>query len=259
MLFGGCPVGSRQAAVDTSTVARRSILIPLAAALSVVAAALWLARSDERPRVSAAVTPATGSGPAPAKATARLAGPSDRPAPASTAAPGAADTSPVPPGLSAAQWAALETEWRGRPDGAAERERLMAYFSWQHAARRWRADPSDAALAAEVRAGLPDRLARREVSAGEARQLEVALLLTLEPDPARRAAAVQAFDAAQLAPAPPDVHTLAYRREQAAAVASWQAVPAAQRDPATLKTELDRLRRTHFAQHNPPAAPETSR
>lgn len=209
--------------------------------------------------LSAATIAATEPRMAPADTPARLSGPSDRSTPGAPGGPGAADTSPVPPGLSAEQWAALETEWRGRPDGAAERERLVAYFSWQHAARRWRANPSDATLAAEVRAGLPARLARREVSAGEARQLEAVLLATLEPDPARRAAALQAFDAAQPAPAPPDVRTLAYRREQAAAVASWHAAPAAQRDPATLKTELDRLRRAHFAQHNPPAPPETSR
>lgn len=239
--------------------ARRSILIPLAAALSVVAAALWLARGDERPRASAATMAATRPSKAPAAPSDRQPGPPGQATPASTGGPGAADASPVPPGLSAEQWAALQTEWRGRADGAAERERLVAYFGWQDAARRWRADPSDAALAAEVRAGLPARLARREVSAGEARQLEVALLAALEPDPARRVAAVQVFDAAQPAPAAPDTRTLAYRREQAAAVASWQAVPAAQRDPATLKTELDRLRRVHFAQHDPPAAPETSR
>jgi hypothetical protein len=170
----------------------------------------------------------------------------------------AISASPVPPGLSAEQWARVEARWQGRPDAAAERDRLYAYFSWQDAARRWRADPTDAVLAAEVRTGLPARLAQREVSAVEARQLEATLLAVLEPDPARREAALKAFDAAQPSAAPPDARTRAFLREQAALVAAWRSTPTAQRDAAVLQTELDRLRRVHFTP-TPASRPENPR
>lgn len=167
-------------------------------------------------------------------------------APVATTAPPAAAAA-HPPGVTAEQWAALEAELRTRPDGAAERHRLIAYFSWADAVQRWRAAPQDARLAAVVDAGLGQRLHNREVSAAEARLLKAALLATLEPDATRRAAALQAYEGSLPTTAGPSAHEKAFQRQQAALVAAWQARPAAERDPAALTRQLDTLRRRHFA------------
>lgn len=165
------------------------------------------------------------------------------PVPASLAAAAGAH----PPGVTAEQWAALEAELRTRPDGAAERSRLIDYFTWADAVQRWRTTPQDAALAAAVDAGLDQRLQNREVSAAEARVLKAALLATLEPDATRRAAALQAYEGGLPTSAGPSAREKAFQRQQAALVAAWQARPAAERDPAALTRQLDALRRTHFA------------
>lgn len=235
----------------------RSILI-LAAAVCAVALSAWWALT---PTPDADVRMASGRlGPGAPEPTASVV---VLPVPGSPVSVARAepDTSApvVPPGLTADQWAAVEASLQGRPDAAAERQRLWVYLGWQDAARRWHADPADAGLAAAVLAGLPERLARREVSAAEARQLEATLLATLEPDPARREAALKAFDAARPGPTQPEARDLAFQRAQAAAVAAWSATPAVQRDPAALKNEIDRLRRQHFAQAAPPIPLEASR
>jgi hypothetical protein len=160
---------------------------------------------------------------------------------------GPAPVSPTPPGVTTAQWAALEAELQTRPDAAAERQRLIGYFGWADAVQRWRAARHDVALAGVVDAGLAQRLAGREVSAAEVRQLKAALLETLEPDAARRTAALQAFDASLPAPAGPDPRQRAFQQQQAALVAAWQTRPAAERDAAALARQLDALRRKHFA------------
>lgn len=167
-------------------------------------------------------------------------------------APATASAAP-PPGVTPEQWAVLLAELQGRPDAAAETDRLRAYFAWSDAVQRWRGARHDPALAGAVDAGLHDRLARREVSAAEARLLKAALLETLEPDPARRPAALQAFDAGLPATAGPDAHQRQFQQRQAALVAAWQARPAAERDPAALARQLEALRRIHFAQ-NPASA-----
>jgi hypothetical protein len=152
-----------------------------------------------------------------------------------------------PPGLSAGQWVEVLTALHDHPDAASERERLRGYFTWSHAVQAWRTAPQDPALAAMVDAGLPDRLARREVSAAEARQLKLALLATLEPDPALRMQALRDFDAALPAPAAPALRERAFAQQQAAVVAAWRAQPASLRDPQALTRELAALRRQHFA------------
>jgi hypothetical protein len=203
---------------------------------------------------------ATGPGPVPPAGEADLrAGAAQRPTDASggsvTSAAAPVAAAPValgapPPGLTAEQWAAVEAELASHPTPAAERARLIAYFTWSDAVQRWRDARGDAALAQQVAAGLPERLAQREVSAAEARQLQAALLLTLEPDEARRVTALKAFDASLPAPAAPDPRQLAFQKSQAALVSAWQARPAAERDPASLARDIEALRRTHFGTKN---------
>lgn len=246
---------------DTPSVSSPRILLVLVAAL--VAAGGYLAFGDRgagRPGTlarDATLTPTAS--PEASQALPRTArSDADGGAPG-TSGPSSQTPDDVPPGVSAEQWRALVAELRQRPDGAAELTRLRAYMVWSDAVERWRADPGNAALAAEVRAGLPERLARREVSAPEARLLEGTLLATLEPDAARRAQALRSFDAALPAPAVPDARERAYQQAQAAAVAAWRATPVSQRDPAALNTELQRLRRQHFAQTPTAANQETPR
>jgi hypothetical protein len=152
----------------------------------------------------------------------------------------------APPGLSPAQWAQVLGRLQSRPDAAEEQQRLHDYFSWSDAVQRWRSAPTDASLAAQVDAGLPARLAQREVSAAEARQIKAALLGVLEPDADRQAAALQAFDAQLPAPTGPDPRQRAFEQEQAAVVAAWRRTPAAERDPKALARQLASLRQSHF-------------
>lgn len=160
--------------------------------------------------------------------------------------PGLAAGTP-PPGVTAAQWAALVAEHGLRPEGAAEVARLRAYLTWADAVARWRAAPGDAALARAVYDDLPARLAQREVSAPEARVLAAALLQTLEPDPARQATALQTLAQALPPSAAPDPRQQAFLRDQAAVVAAWRAAPPNSRDATALQAQIEALRTRHFA------------
>lgn len=237
--------------------ARRLTIVLSACAAALLAAWLVLGAKRDGAPAKTSAAPAAGIAARPAVAGT---GPSTETAIATGAVAAApVPTGTIPPGVTADQWAALQAEMARRPDGGAELARLAAYFGWSDAVRRWRAAPADPALAAEVRDGLAARFANREVSAAEARQIEAATLAVLEPDEARRAAMLQAYDAALPRPSGPDARELAFQRDQAAAVAAWRRAPAAARDPAALTAELDRLRRLHFAQATPHAPQETSR
>lgn len=212
--------------------------LPLIAILAAASAAVlvWGLRTPEpvpAVAVPAANRPPAGAAPAPVA----------DPVPA----PGVVVATTAPPaGLTAEQWATVEAGLATHPQPAAERQRLRRYFEWSDAVRRWRGTRHDFALAQQVDAGLAERLANDEVSVPEARQLKAALLQTLLPDEAARVAALQAFDAGLPASAGPSAHEQAFQQRQAALVATWQAQPAAQRDPAALTRQLEALRRSHF-------------
>lgn len=240
----------------------------LAAALAAAGAALtlWLRGAPPLDAPAAAVpvgaaAAAQPAGPALAAADASLPGSASRVS-ALAAEPAAA---PPPPGVGAAEWAALEQELAGRP---AELARLRAHFEFAEAVRALRDGvPGSAerrAAAQAVDAGLHARFAARELSAGEARLLKIAALAELEPDPAARDAALARWQQdlatgaeaarteAQAVAAARDAEFL---RRQQAAVAAWQAQPAAQRDPQALERELERLRRSLYDRPRP--APDT--
>lgn len=158
----------------------------------------------------------------------------------------------VPPGVAPAQWQQLQQELAGRPD---ELQRLAGWFRFGHALERWRAGgPDRRALAAELDAALDERLAQREIGAGEARKLKAALLEDLLPDAPSRAAALAAWESKQPGPSPAAREAAArnteFQQRQAALVAAWRAQPAAQRDPQALERELDALRRATFPEPN---------
>lgn len=164
----------------------------------------------------------------------------------------------VPPGVTPAQWAALQAELAARPG---ELQRLSDHLHFNDRVQRLRqAPPGDArhALAREIDAGLDARLAAGELSAGEARLLKMAVLRELLPDEAARQAALSQWETA-LAARPPDPFTRAahardaeFQRRQQAVVDAWRAQPAAQRDPKQLERQLDALRAETYASTDPP-------
>ncbi|WP_395704175.1 hypothetical protein [Aquabacterium sp.] len=174
------------------------------------------------------------------------------PAPANIAEP------PPPAGVSPAQWAALRAEMAQRPDGAAELARLADYLNYSDAAQRFRrlrqgggTSPELRALAAQLDAGLPDRLARHEMTAGEAQQIKTAVLEVQVDDLAERTQRLQRWrddwrQQQQRQAPPPDARQAAFLQRQDALVAAWQAQPPALRDPRALEQQLDALRRQSF-------------
>jgi hypothetical protein len=176
--------------------------------------------------------------------------------PPPTVAPPILAASP-PPGVSAEQWRALQQELAGQP---AELRRLDAYFRYADQMQRFRALPRTPsaerlALARALDEGLDERLRQREVSAGEARLVKIAVLEQLLPDETQRLAALARWEQDSAAAMPPASSHLAaeaeHQRRQAALVAAWSARPPAQRDPQALEQALDALRQASFG-----AAPE---
>ena len=96
--------------------------------------------------------------------------------------------------------------------------------------------------------GLGERIRNAEVSAGEARQIESAILELSVADEAERSERLRQWAAAELAPAAgPDPRQAAFERRQVEIVAAWSALPPAARDRAALERELEALRQQSFA------------
>jgi len=229
---------------------RRSRWLPAAAAAALAIAWLWPAARSGGPAATAPASPTAVATPAPTTTAQGLSS-----ATAAPVGPAVHVTADVPPGISPEQWAALQTQLSGRPDGLPELHRLAEYFAWTDALRRFReARRGDAAvtdlrpLAQTLDDGLAERLRRSEVTAAEARQIESAVLEAIEPDTSRRAERLERWSAAQLAPpAPVDPRQAEFERRQSLLVAAWSAQPSAARDPSALARELEALRRETFA------------
>ena len=166
-----------------------------------------------------------------------------------------------PAGVSAEQWATLRETLKDHPQRDAELRRVAEFMNYMNAAQRFRSlqaaahsGPELQQLARLLDAGLPTRLQRQEVSLGEARLLKVAITQALEPDASQREVQLAEWRAttaavlAQMATStPPDLRGADYANQQAAAVAAWQALPANQRDPNQLESQLDALRAAAFS------------
>ena len=165
-----------------------------------------------------------------------------------------------PAGISAEQWASLREGLKDHPQRDAEIRRVAEYIDYMNAAQRFQAlqaaahsGPELQQLARVLDAGLATRLQRQEVSLGEARLLKLAITQALEPDASRRdmqiaewRAATEAVLAQSATAVAPDARAADYERQQAAAVAAWQALPPNQRDAGQLEAQLDALRAAAF-------------
>jgi hypothetical protein len=217
-------------------------------ALVVLAAVIFVVWRSPTVDASEKAVPAahTGSASAPPNANAT--------APLTTA-----DATAPPSGVTAEQWQSLRESLAGHPDRDREMARIAAYFEYRHAVQALRSLPRDTAnaqalrdAARRVEAGLAERIAQGEVTAGEALALEQAALEVLQPDTAQRALAIEQWRAAQT-PMPnapqtsdDDARNAVFRERQAALVAAHRALPASQRDPAQLAAQLQALRTDVF-------------
>ncbi len=236
-------------------------LIGMGAALVLAVRAFMAGGADEPPAPSARQAQAPAA-PQPLAQAPAEAGAVAAVTPSPTAA---AVEPPRPAGISSAQWSALRAEMAQRPDGAAELARLADYLNYSDAAQRFRRLRQDGDRSAELRAlaeqldaGLADRLARREMTAGEAQQIKAAVLEVQVDDPAERAQRLQRWrnewqQQQRRDASPPDPRQAAFLRSQDALVAAWQAQPPAQRDPRALEQQLEALRRNSF--QTPPGGP----
>lgn len=234
---------------------RRSGLAWVAAALVALAAGLWIvvwrtAQTNEAPAVA---TRPVAAKPA---AMQDLTAPST-PMPAASQLATMPASLAVPPGVSAEQWAALRAEYAQQP---AELQRLADHFAFADRLDRFRAGRAEGRSAAQVAlaqsldAGLDARLRERELSAGEARLIKIAVLDVLLDDDVQRGEALGRWEASLAAPAPDPARAAAeadFQRRQAAIVAAWRALPAAERDPRALERDLQALRVSSFT---PPSA-----
>lgn len=177
------------------------------------------------------------------------------------APPAAAPTAiaPVPAGVTREQWDALQAEMRGRPDGAAQTRRLVAYLAWSDALRRFRDSRSAGAsaddllpLALALDDGLPARVRAREVSAAEARQIKSAILDITIADKSQRAGLLQQWLVAEFPASPPDPRQVEFDRLQAPIVAAWSAQPPDARNSAALERDLEAARRQSFSSPSSP-------
>jgi hypothetical protein len=210
-------------------------LAALAAVAIGVGLALW--RAPHSVDLPVDDSPVSGTPPAP------------MPAPP-TLAQAAPEPASPPPGLNAEQWVSLRRELAHRPD---ELRRVVDYLSFSDRLQHFR-DGTAAdrkALAAVIDRSINERLRQRELGAGEARLIKIAVLQELLPDETQREAALQAWETAQRAAAKPDLAVAAreadFQRRQAEIVAAWQAQPARQRDPQALERELEALRLSSFS------------
>jgi hypothetical protein len=175
-----------------------------------------------------------------------------------------------PPGVSPEQWQAFVQSLEHHPQRAAEIERVLAFLAYQQNLERFRALRSAQtrgkaasqelkAIAQTLDASLNERLAAREVSAGEAAMLKAALAEAMGDGPTQAQvtrATISAWRASVAAPAAaPDARERAFVVEQEQLMRAWQAQPAGQRDPQALEAALEAARQRHFAAPAPANAP----
>lgn len=183
--------------------------------------------------------------------------------PAEPAAATASQPALAQPGiaLSAEELAALKEAVKDQPNAAAEFERLKHYAMFQKRFERWQMlkqgplTDERRGLAQQMLNEVPEHLQRREMMAGEALMLNIALLEDVEPDQARREARIAQYKAYLEAQAnqPDEAESIQraederklneYNRRAKVVQDQYLRLPEAQRDPKAYADQLDAIRK----------------
>jgi hypothetical protein len=163
--------------------------------------------------------------------------------------------------LTEEEWTSLQEALRDTPNREQEQARIVEYLRFQKQVQLWQSmhDSQDTTqrqkLATELLNSIPDRLAKRELNAGEAQLLQAAFLEDLVPDAQQRQARMEA-EKQRLMLQPTEAEVAAQRQEEAKQqdykrreteiIAQWQAMPADQRDQRWLESQLDAARRAAY-------------
>lgn len=158
-------------------------------------------------------------------------------------------------------WDTLNKALAGNTNKDEERNRLVSYLRFQRAVTKWGemtngpATPERVELARQVMQEMPTHVGNGEVNAGEAMMAVTAMAMDLEPDPARRAAWIEAQRERLKATETPE-QAKAVREEQDkvkkfeaekdAITARWMSSHEPGSDPATLQEQIDALRARTF-------------
>ncbi len=166
-----------------------------------------------------------------------------------------------PPDFTPEDWAALTAAMSNQPNAKAEMERVVTYLRFQRSFEQWQAlaDSRDVAkrhrLAESLLTQLPDRLAKAEVTMGEALLLSTALVTDLESNERLREQRLALMRGTLERSVPkPDQEQAArdadlmaeFRRRESAIVAAYQALPEAKRDQTALARDLDAARQAVY-------------
>jgi hypothetical protein len=151
--------------------------------------------------------------------------------------------------MSPSQWRDLQDALKDYPGHVAELRRVAAYMAFKdrlarfHAARDQASDGAELqALAQQLDAELPTHLAQGDLSLAEAHALKGAVLQVLEPDTDRRFERLAQWAQQQGPAVAGSPRQEQYTQQQAAILATWQALPTEQRNPRQLQADLEALR-----------------
>lgn len=162
----------------------------------------------------------------------------------------------APPGMTPQQWQQLVAALQDQPERVAELTRIASYLGFSARVQHFQTQRTVGArgatlapLAQQLQTEVAQRLDHGELSMAEAESLQTELLEVLEPDAARRDQALDQWRDQHASAGPPEIDPRESElvRQQAAAIESWQALPAEQRHPDQLQAELQAIRDSVFA------------
>jgi hypothetical protein len=170
-----------------------------------------------------------------------------------------------PADFSQSTWDTLNSALANAPNKDQERTRVVSYLRFQRAVSKWGemtsgpATPERVELAHQLMDEMPTHVANGEVNPSEAMAAVTAMAMDMEPDASKRTAWIES-QRARLKPTETPAQAQAqqaekdklkrFEEEKAAITSRWMSSPEANRDPATLESQLQALRERVFGVAN---------